>query len=129
MHWTDTPCQDSKLKGRTNGYAQSGGVLAHRRAWEDANGPIPPGKCVCHHCDNRICINPLHLFIGTQSDNLTDAASKGRCPKQVLSASQVKHIRRLYKTGRFTQTAIGEVFGVSQVTVSNIVRRRTHLYQ
>lgn len=50
----------------------------HRLAWELQNGPIPPGMVVCHTCDNRKCVAIEHLFIGTQSDNIRDAWSKGR---------------------------------------------------
>lgn len=53
-------------------------IYAHRQAWEDANGPIPPGMLVCHRCDEPLCVNPDHLFIGTQSDNMRDARDKGR---------------------------------------------------
>jgi hypothetical protein len=56
-----------------------GGVMrAHRFAWEDLIGPIPPGKHVLHKCDNRRCVNTEHLFIGTNSDNAKDAFHKGR---------------------------------------------------
>lgn len=50
----------------------------HRAAWELANGPIPDGVCVLHHCDNPSCCNVEHLFLGTQADNMQDKSSKGR---------------------------------------------------
>lgn len=52
--------------------------LAHRVAWEIANGPIPPGMKVCHRCDNPPCVETAHHFLGTQLDNLTDMKLKGR---------------------------------------------------
>lgn len=53
-------------------------VKAHRASWTLNVGEIPPDKIVCHHCDNPLCVNPEHLFLGTFQDNTSDCISKGR---------------------------------------------------
>jgi hypothetical protein len=62
-------------------YARNKLVRAHRVSWEIHCGPIPDGLCVLHTCDNRPCVRPDHLFLGTNADNVADREAKGRTPR------------------------------------------------
>jgi hypothetical protein len=83
-----TPFWDRATKGdgcwiwqaarNSGGYGEYRGGYAHRYAYEQAVGPIPPGMHVLHRCDNPPCINPAHLWVGTNLDNVRDAQAKGR---------------------------------------------------
>ena len=55
---------------------------AHRVIWEMSFGPIPPGLCVCHSCDVKLCIEPEHLFLGTNRENILDMWNKSRGYKE-----------------------------------------------
>ena len=106
-------------------------VTAHRMSYTVFHGPVPAGLSVCHTCDNRRCIEPSHLFVGTAADNQADRVRKGRGPfgernnKAKLTAPEVIAIREEYRRGNIGQTALGAKYGVSQLTVSNIVTRKT----
>lgn len=104
-------------------------LLAHRISYEIKYGSIPDRNerglrlVVCHACDNPPCVNPHHLFVGTDQDNMTDKKVKGRALIK-LSPDDVQEIRSLYATGKFTQKAIGRLYGVSKTQVGHIVRNR-----
>ena len=97
----------------------------HRLAWEIANGPIPKGLLVCHACDVPNCINPKHLFLGTNATNMADKAAKKRQPHGEaqymarLNAAQVRSIRNAVGTMR----GIGAAHGIAPQTVWKIRKR------
>lgn len=66
-------------------------AMAHRLAYADKYGPIPAGLVVCHTCDNPPCINPDHLFVGTQSDNVRDMRTKGRAAPHTVERTHCKN--------------------------------------
>jgi hypothetical protein len=96
---------------------------AHRVAWILTYGPIPEGLCVLHHCDNRACCNPYHLFLGTRADNAADASRKGQKAKK-LTKEEVLEIRDLYSTGELTQRELADKFDIDRSAVSDITRRK-----
>ena len=91
-------------------------VPAHRFSWEMIHGPIPEGMIVCHSCDVKMCVRPSPLFIGTQSENIQDAARKGRTRTVKLTVEQVKKIR----SDTRSHAEIARFYGVHASTVSRI---------
>jgi hypothetical protein len=71
-------CIEWRGRRRRGGYGMAGSQRAHRWAYEKFFGPIPDGLIVMHTCDNPPCVNPLHLKVGTQGENIRDARDKGR---------------------------------------------------
>ncbi len=106
-------------------------TLAHRVAWTFENGPIPTGLCVCHKCDNTGCVRPGHLFLGTYADNIADRHGKGRsrggsrpgCGAKITE-SDIAGIKSMLAGGSL-QREVAKAFGISQSSVSNIVRGKT----
>lgn len=104
--------------------------MAHKVSYELHHGRIPDGLVVCHHCDNRGCVNPKHLFLGTYADNSTDMVAKGRQAKgesvgnSALTKQDVIQIRKMAGEG-MPQAHIAPLFGVHYTTIGCIVRRET----
>ena len=105
-------------------------VSAHRMAWELTHGSVPDGLWVLHCCDNRICVNPAHLFLGTHQDNMADMASKGRGRNNgsvgqnnnnaKLRENDIREIRSLAATGG-TRVEIAKQFNVTPQHISDVV--------
>jgi HNH endonuclease len=123
---------------RKNGYGQffpkkGVSMLAHRASWELQNGPIPTGLSILHKCDVPACVEPSHLFPGTQADNMADMVKKGRStqgarhPNARTSESKVREIAAA--VGSYREISIR--FGVTRDIVSHIKQRRTwkHLWE
>jgi len=120
-------------------------VHAHRFAYFPAHGEIPDGMFVCHDCpdgDNPRCVNPAHMFLGTNLDNMRDREAKGRHPhtptwagvgsanpNAKMTEEQVIEARRNYADGGLTQTQLAQRFGISPQMMNKIILSRhwTHL--
>lgn len=116
-----------------NGYGwvwfNGGPKGTHRVAWQIYRGPIPKGKQVLHRCDNPPCVNPAHLFIGTNRRNVDDKVKKGRQSKgenglNKLSEKNVIQIFKLLSDPSNTYMEISKKFGVGQRQIYMIAQRK-----
>ncbi|WP_171935781.1 HNH endonuclease signature motif containing protein [Escherichia coli] len=100
---------------------------AHRLAYELANGPIPDGYVVRHKCDNPSCINPSHLEVGTQAENIKDKVTRGRQASgcSIGVSKLTEEIVRDIRSSGLKVSLLAERYGVSTVSIRNILRRKT----
>lgn len=103
-------------------------LRAHRVSWEAHNGPIPEDLLVCHHCDNPICCNPDHLFLGTCADNHADRDAKGRQARgeiQHLAKLTVEDVVWIRSENSLTNTEMARALGVTPTAIYYVLRRET----
>ena len=133
-------CWEWQASKMSYGYGQFGisagrVILAHRYSWMLHFGSIPNGLFVLHHCDNPACVNPNHLFIGTQKDNLHDMIRKGRAknppmpmgdsnPNAKLSRHDVKDILNYFERGLATSRELRKLYDISKTTFYKISGRK-----
>lgn len=139
--WNGTPCWLWTGACDTKGYGHlgtggAGGktIKACRVAYELTVGIIPEGLGILHHCDNPACVNPEHLFTGTQTVNLQDMTDKGRRRYRAhpgsdngmakLSESQVRDIRERVSAGEL-RSALAKEFEMDWTSIANIASRRS----
>lgn len=128
---SDSGCWEWKGAKHRQGYgsirARGKTMLAHRLSWEIWNGEIQEGMCVCHSCDNPVCVNPEHLFLGTQKENMKDCKSKKRMHRNIaktrrckLSYDNVLEIKKLFEKG-LSRKELMSKYQVSPTCIAKIV--------
>ena len=127
-----TRCWEWTGAGKGNGYGAVSldrrNTPAHRVSYELFCGEVPPGLDVCHSCDNRFCVNPDHLFVGTRQQNMTDMQTKGRGAggsRKHLRESHVQEIRRRLAAGHAPRK-IAVQMDVNYGTVTAIKEGRSY---
>lgn len=135
--WLGTRGSFSSKTGKGNGKFTHDGehYIAHRYSYELHIGKIPENTQCIHSCSVPHCVNPKHLFLGTQSDNVQNKTKKGRgnIPKgednfhSKLTTEQVKEIRKLYKDKTHSQFDLQDMFGINQSCINLVIKNKTYI--
>ena len=123
-----TKCWEWNKTTGDNGYGSfrigKNSHTSSRACWILTRGTIPPDKHVCHTCDNPSCVNPIHLFIGSPSENAMDCVKKGRWRKPFLDINKARFIRAESKRGVSIRD-LAKSFCCSSTTIALIKLNRT----
>lgn len=133
--WLWTATKNNKGYGMFTISALIGKEVAHRVSYKLSKGPIPRGLFVCHECDTPACVNPKHLFLGTNRDNMRDMVAKGRAgkgpgfsgdthPSSKFTSNQITEMRKAYVGGQ-TATSLAEQFGMDRSAINDVLGGRS----
>jgi len=128
-----------KEHGRLRTWVKGKYVFTYKVVWEQINGAVPPGLQLNHRCNNTTCINPAHLYVGTQKESMRDRKAVGNTNRgktwkikaekvryAKLSAEKHNEIREKYfLIGGYTQQQLASLYAVSQCQISKVLKARS----
>jgi hypothetical protein len=130
VHIVESGCWEWTAATTPTGYGRfkfGDELYAHRFSFYMFNGDLCEGMEVCHSCDNPKCVNPAHLWQGTKSENMRDAAIKGRTNTVRLTPDDVRRIRSLHNL-KYSVADIASRYGITLTMVRDIINRRSWDY-
>ena len=134
--WVSTlkpnPCGYTRFGSTGLGVAEVGERLFHRYSYRVYKGAIEAGKIICHTCNNKLCVNPNHLYQGTHKDNIRDMISAGNHNivnqrmwiRKKLTDEEYTQIMYMFNLSRYTNVYIADLFEVTPSHIGSIIKRR-----
>ncbi|WP_386681791.1 hypothetical protein [Loktanella sp. R86503] len=125
---SDDQCWNWKASANRNGYGRmkvkGQSMTASRIAWEIDRNMYLGDRFACHHCDNKLCCNPTHIYAGSASDNMRDMAERGLRDATKLTPDMVRDIRKRHDWGE-RNADIAAYYGVDRALVSKVITGRS----